>query len=53
MESTFGQPKYRMPPREEVEAFATFVEELDELAWARLLENIPAAIADLCNAAIH
>lgn len=34
-----------LPPRPEADAFATFIEGLDEAAWQRLLEHIPEAIA--------
>ena len=46
LKTMVGMYRKYLPPRDEAEVFAGFIEELDEAAWARLLENIPPRIAD-------
>ena len=35
-----------LPPNPESDAFAAFIDSLDEASWERLVDNVPAAIAD-------
>lgn len=46
LQSMVGMYRRYLEPDPTADAFAAFVEDLDETSWGRLLETIPAAIAD-------
>ena len=41
-----GMYRRYLPANPESDAFASFVEGLDEASWDRLVENVPQAIAE-------
>jgi hypothetical protein len=46
LQSIVGFYRHYLPPKPESETFAAFIEGLDEESWNRLLDSIPAEIAD-------
>jgi len=44
LQAIVGMYRTYLPAEERAEAFAVFIENLDEAAWNRLVENIPAGI---------
>ena len=44
LQAMVGMYRAYLSPNDEADGFAAFIEELDESAWGRLVENIPAGI---------